>query len=354
VTVPAGAPDPLDGPARAARLRALRDVLPDEIWRRAWATVGAPPPVSAWREALSLGLALLGGALIGAAIIYAVAFNWQAMGREVRLMLPIVLTAGLALGGRALGFDRLGGLVCLSLACLTAGAALLVHGQTYQTGADAWQLFASWAVLITPWVVLSRFAPLVVAWILLLNLAFGTFWETQFIFFGPRVREVVGAVMIGGANAGLLALWEHSGERHLRAGAGRFGPRTLMLLSASPLTGAACWSVLETRSFGVLATLSIGALGAAVAVAHAYYRPGRRPDLFALTVAVFAVVSVLITGGSRVIFDVIDLGEGGILFVSAYVLALVAWAASWLRTQHREISGGSAAPTTGGPGGGAP
>jgi uncharacterized membrane protein len=343
-------PDPLDGPARAARLRALRDVLPEDVWQRSWAVVGAPPPVSAWREALSLGLALLGGALIGAAIIYAVAFNWQAMGREVRLTLPIVLTAGLALGGRALGFDRIGGLVSLSLACLTAGAALLVHGQTYQTGADAWQLFATWAALITPWVVLSRFAPLVVAWILLLNVAFGTFWETQFIFFGPRVREVVGAVMIGGANAGLLALWEHFGERHLRAGAGRFGPRTLMLLAACPLTGAACWSVLETRSFGVLATLSLGALAAAVAAVNAYYRPGRRPDLFALTVAVFAVVAVLITGGSRVIFDVIDLGEGGILFVSAYVLALVAGAASWLRTRHREFSAGAVVPTTDAPG----
>lgn len=346
-----GAPDPLDGPARAARLRALRDVLPDEVWRSAWAVVGAPPPVSAWREALSLGLALLGGALIGAAIIYAVAFNWQAMGREVRLTLPIVFTAGLALGGRALGLDRMGGLVSLSLACLTAGAALLVHGQTYQTGADAWQLFASWAALITPWVVLARFAPLVVAWILLLNVAFGTFWETQFVF-GPRVREVVGAVVIGGANAGLLAVWERFGEQHLRAGAGRFGPRTLMLLAAFPLTGAACWSVLETRSFAVLATLSLGALAAAVAAVNAYYRPGRRPDLFALTVAVFAVVAVLITGGSRVIFDVIDLGEGGILFVSAYVLALVAGAASWLRTRHREFAAGGVVQTPDGPGGG--
>jgi uncharacterized membrane protein len=293
--------------------------------------------VSAWREALSLGLALLGGALVGAAIIYAVAFNWQAMGREVRLGLPIVFTAGLALGGRALGFERLGGLVCLSLACLTTGAALLVHGQTYQTGADPWQLFAAWAAFITPWVVLARFAPLVVAWILLVNLAFGLFWETQ-NFLGLRVREVVGSVLIGAANAGFLVVWERQGEAHLRAGAGRFGPRTLVLLVALPLTGAACWSVLETRAFGLSTALSAVALAAAVAGAQVYYRQ-RRPDLFPLTVAVFSVVSVLIAAGSRFIFKFMDLGEGGVLLVSGYVLALVAMAASWLRARHRELVG---------------
>ncbi len=50
---------------------------------------------------------------------------------------------------------------------LRAGRILLaVYGQTYQTGADPYELFFGWAILIIGWVAISRFAPL---WPLLLD-----------------------------------------------------------------------------------------------------------------------------------------------------------------------------------------
>ena len=49
---------------------------------------------------------------------------------------------------------------CVLLSLLT-GALLALSGQVYQTGADTFELFAWWAVLILPWVLVSRFSPLV-------------------------------------------------------------------------------------------------------------------------------------------------------------------------------------------------
>ncbi len=328
--------DPLAAGARASDLERLRGTRPDALLDRAATQLAAPPPLAQWRTALSLGLALLGAALIGAGVIHAVAFNWQAMGRAVRLCLPLVAMTGCALAGWRLGMERLGGVILLSLACLLAGAALLVHGQTYQTGAHAWQLFATWAVLIAPWVWVARFAPLALPWVFLVNVGFGAFWESH-DFLSLRTREVVGASLVSLANAVLLLAWERWGERLLRAGDGRWGPRVLGLMAVAPVTFATWWSLLETDRQAVLLSISGVTLAALLLAMHHGYRRVR-PDLFQLTVVAFALVSCLVVGGARMIFRVSSIGDGGILMMALWVVVLVGGAASWLRARHREIS----------------
>lgn len=327
--------DPLARRATRSTLAALRGELPEEVLARAYALWAAPAPAAAWRRALSLGLALLGAALVGAGVVYAVAFNWQAMDRTVRLSLPIVLTTGLALGGWRLGMARLGGVILLSLACLTAGTALLVHGQIYQTGAQAWTLFATWALLTVPWVFVARFAPLVLAWAVLFDTAFTTFWEVHEVF-GPRTREVVGATVLTLGNGALLWLWERLGERHLRAGAGRWGPRALGTMTLAPITFAGWWTLLETERMATLLPLTASVLGGLLWFWHRSYRR-LRPDLFMLTLGAFSVVSCLIVGGARVVFRADAGAEGGILLLAGWVVGCVAAAAAWLRSCHREM-----------------
>ncbi len=50
-----------------------------------------------------------------------------------------------------LGPECTPGKAALLLATLLLGVFLALFGQTYQTGADPWQLFANWALLILPW-----------------------------------------------------------------------------------------------------------------------------------------------------------------------------------------------------------
>ena len=96
---------------------------------------------------LPLGVAAAAAALIGLGLILWVAANWDSLGRvgQFALLQGVVLT--LCLGALALPGARpaLG-----LLALLAIGGLFAYFGQTYQTGADPWQLFALWAGLTLP------------------------------------------------------------------------------------------------------------------------------------------------------------------------------------------------------------
>ena len=339
--------DPLDVAPTPARLRALRGVLSPTAWGAVAEAARRAPPPDAWREALSLGLALLGAGLLGAAAIYAVAFNWQAMDTHVRLALPIVATTACAVGGRlmvtppgsrapdSIRFDRLGGLVLLSLACVGVGASLLVYGQTYQTGADAWQLFATWGVLILPWVLLARFAPLTLAGVLLVNVAFGTFWEVHDVL-PLRSRELAGGHVATLLNGAMLFLWERHGAR-LRAGEGRFGQRALGILTLAPATFSTWWCLLESQRMLAWAVGSIALMLAVAALfVRVYGRPGGRSrDLFQVTLVAIAIASCVLVGSGRLVVLVFEWNPFTVLLMAGVALGLAVGTANWLRRLHR-------------------
>ncbi|MGB6218709.1 MAG: GDYXXLXY domain-containing protein [Castellaniella sp.] len=143
-------------------------------------TEAGPPAEHAvrWRQGLAHGAGLLAAALAGAALVFWVAANWPQMTQDARLTgvqgvlaLLVVLAVGLAWRGHR-GAEPAAG-----LAALATGALLALVGQIYQTGADAWQLFLTWAVLILPWLVVLRSVFLVLLWGALLNLALWLFLD---------------------------------------------------------------------------------------------------------------------------------------------------------------------------------
>ena len=119
-----------------------------------------PPALRGWLE----------GALaaVAAGLVFWVAANWPEQTRAFKFnaLQAAVLLPALA----ALALPRLR-TACLLLATLALGALLAFVGQTYQTGADPWQLFAAWAALALPWVLAARRALLWAAWLLLAALA---------------------------------------------------------------------------------------------------------------------------------------------------------------------------------------
>jgi uncharacterized membrane protein len=64
----------------------------------------------------------------------------------------------------------------LLLATLLLGALLAFIGQTYQTGADPWQLFAIWAVLALAWLLAARSDGLWVLWVIIASTGI-TLWS---------------------------------------------------------------------------------------------------------------------------------------------------------------------------------
>jgi len=167
--------DPLDRPAELGELWRLRreGFLCQEGWEAARHLV---LPGAIWRAWASRHLLYLGTALILAGVIYFFAYNWEDMDRLTKLGLAaggVVLSAGAAYW---VGLTKLGGKVLLLAASVMVGVLLAVFGQVYQTGADAYELFLSWAALIFLWVLISDFAALWFAWILILDLAVLFYW----------------------------------------------------------------------------------------------------------------------------------------------------------------------------------
>ena len=124
---------------------------------------------------LAWGLAIL---LLASGLVTWIAANWENWGHVAKFALAqgaVLISAGLALVFRrrsgGWGHDLGVPAALTGLAAVATGGLLALIGQTYQTGADPWQLFALWTVLIIPWVFTVRSVFLSVLWLVLINTA---------------------------------------------------------------------------------------------------------------------------------------------------------------------------------------
>lgn len=132
---------------------------------------GARPDAGQWRDALRAFCRVAGVLSLGFGAVFFIAANWSAMGAAGRLillqgLLVLAVTAALwrpppAWAGRS----------ALLLAFIVSGALLALFGQTFQTGADVYELFLAWALLGLPFVLASRWSAVAAAWLLVLNVA---------------------------------------------------------------------------------------------------------------------------------------------------------------------------------------
>lgn len=112
------------------------------------------------------GLGMVAALLLGAGLIFWIAANWQDQSRQFKLyLIQGVLLVSMA---GAIVWPR-GRNALLLLATLALGGLLAFIGQTYQTGADPWQLFAVWAALALLWVVAARSDGLWAVWVLIVG-----------------------------------------------------------------------------------------------------------------------------------------------------------------------------------------
>lgn len=103
-----------------------------------------PPKLGQYGPA---GLALIAAVLGGLGVVFWIAANWETVTRATRFGILQGFFAVMCLGAMMRPAARAPlGLV----AFLGTGGLLALFGQTYQTGADPWQLFAWWASLTLP------------------------------------------------------------------------------------------------------------------------------------------------------------------------------------------------------------
>ena len=183
----AATPQSLQTPAATGRahlptltrssLSALCDAggISPAAWLRAMEFCGFRPDGTAWL-AYWRQLCLLGGALFFVAgVVCFIAWNWGAMTPLARMLLTGAVVGGSGLASVLLGPDTRLGRVLLLVCGLGIGPMLAVFGQTYQTGAELWELFRVWTILLVLLALAGRQTGLWFAAWLAANM-FGALW----------------------------------------------------------------------------------------------------------------------------------------------------------------------------------
>lgn len=242
----------------------------------------------------SRGVAIFSAGLGGFGVILWVAANWESLGRlgQFALLQTLVLAAGLGATWSHRARAPLG-----FLAFFGIGALFAYFGQTYQTGADPWQLFALWGALALPMCFGARSDVLWTPWALVAMAA--------------------------------ISLWTHtySGHRwavepdllnvHLLAWSATLALAAMLSPVLSRWTGASAWS------FRTAITLSVAAIGLAAlgglfhhpvqphyplalggfALALGVLSTRRWFDVFALSAVALGLDVLLVCGSIRLLMD---------------------------------------------------
>ena len=281
----------------------------------------------------------IGGVLsIAASIVFFVAANWSAMavfGRFALLELLLVICVVAALiRPPPSGVGR----AAMLLAFVTTGALLALFGQTYQTGADVYELFLTWTLLGLPFVLLARWSVSSAAWFVVLNTALmlycglhpvgGVLW----LLLGSSRLEP--AYVLMGACALNVALWFVFEFREMPS-----VPQWVRRLVISCAFGFGCWAGI-TAIFGDEqgAAGALLLLAAAMAAVFLYARH-RREDIYPIAVVMgtFIIVSLALLA------DTIKLDDEGVLLLYAvWLIGTSTAAARWLVVMARDWRGEAA------------
>jgi uncharacterized membrane protein len=336
-------PSSLDRPASIPLLRRLlaADALHVGEVRRMEERLRRELP---WRLWLDRGLLILGVILIVAGIGYFFAHNWQHLTDDDKLVLAggSVLIAFIA--SLFAGVDRFVGKLLLLAAGMLVGVFIAVFGQVYQTGADTYELFQAWALLILPWVVLGRFVPLWLFWLVLINLTVGFYWPVSLdLLFGSQSAESCfrhETVSLFLLNLAALALREWAGWAKISWLDLQW---SAWILLAAVLTSATTETTYEIgRTWGndasswIAPCVVIGHVALILAVA--FYFGRLRPSLPALALGTLSACWVMTVLAARMVFDNASDVSGRWLLMGILILAIFGGGVFLLRWVSRVIS----------------
>lgn len=279
---------------------------------------GLVPDRSEWRAFLSRLSLWLGMLALAAAVIFFFAFNWNSLGRLAKFGLVEAAILAALLACWRLDLDSMAGKAALTMLALLVGALLALTGQTYQTGADTWELFAWWAVLILPWVLVGRFAPLWLLWLALLNLA-------AWLYFSLASSGETLMWTLLALDSLALAAWEAGHRAGIAWLRDTWPPRLVAIASGAMATGLAIGSIFDGGP-GFVGWL------AWIGLAYYWYR-NVRPDLFVLA---GGVLSLVVTVAALLSRFMLEGGSGGFLFIGLAVIGMSAGGAMWLNRLARE------------------
>jgi uncharacterized membrane protein len=281
--------------------------------------ITAARPTASEIQRFAVRLLQLAGVLsLAAGVVFFIAANWSEFGVAGRFVLVqsvLVVSAALALWRPP---PHSLGRYALLMAFIATGALLALFGQTYQTGADVYELFLTWAVLGLPFLVAAQWSVVCAAWLVVLNVALLLFfgWQPQggwlWVVFSPWRAST--AVLLLAPSVLNLLLWAFA-EPLRRTRWSSLAPRWIARLALACGFGFLTWAGIDAvvgRSLAgddALALLVVFGLEAGVAV----YALRMREDVFPLALT----AGSLIVLGTCALGAHVDFDDLGIFFVLA-------------------------------------
>ena len=319
-------------------------VLPTQNIEQALRISNITPTNHAWKNFLSNLLLWLGVVALSSSVMFFIAYNWNDLGRFAKFGLVEVLIAIAVLvywktnkndsstSSSKFKSTNLISQAALLVASLLLGVLLAFYGQTYQTGADTWELFLTWCILIIPWTIIARFPALWLVWLSLLNLSIIFYLETfrgvfGFIFYSETNLLWTLAIV----NSTALIVWELL-ENRFEWLSESWAIRIIAIAAGTPLTFLVIESTFNRYSSILLPTLIWVAGMIAVYIVYRKIKI----DLFMLAMACLSGISVIISFAGKVLFDVLRGEIGAFLFLAILVISLGAASAIWLKKVHKE------------------
>jgi uncharacterized membrane protein len=291
------------------------------------------PNISAWWQFIDHLFLWLGALSLTFSMLFFIAFNWDEIGRFAKfglLELSIVLAVM-----AYYRFDKngLAGKISLLAATILLGVLLAFFGQTYQTGADPWQLFFYWALLMLPWALIGRFPAIWMLWFLLLNLSLLLYhdaFRSRLWFLFDYDSSAFWLAFI--FNTVALAVWEILSERWYWLSE-RWAARTLAVIGGTTITWLTLFDILEIDK---VANFSGLAWVIWLATLFFVYRVVKQ-DLFILAGGCLSGIVVLVFITGRALFDTTGLGDAfaNYLLLSILILVLGSGSAKWLNKTHK-------------------
>lgn len=286
-----------------------------------------PPALATW---LPRGVAVLAAALGGLGVVFWVAANWDTLGRFGRFALLQGFFAAMCLG--ALWRPAARAPLAL-LALLTIGGLFAYFGQTYQTGADPWQLFALWALLALPLCLAARSDVLWAPWTLVAMTAVSLWMHAHT---GHRWRVAPQDLQVHAIGWGLgvvlIAALGRSARRF--TGAGPWAWRSAVTLWVALLVSSALLGLFD-KPIAPQYLLGLALLGAAAVVLAL----PRFAEVYGLSAVALGLNTLIVAGLARWLFEGPRDGDPiGRLFVLGLVAAglLAATVSGVLRVARRQ------------------
>nr|MCH9672490.1 DUF2157 domain-containing protein [Gammaproteobacteria bacterium] len=286
-----------------------------------------------WSSFIDKFLLWMGVLAATLAVMFFIAFNWDDIGRFAKFALLQALIVAVVLLCVTQRQRRALWQAALAVAAVLVGVLLALFGQTYQTGADPWQLFATWAGLILPWVIVASLGPLWLFWLGLINVALMLYHHASpgsALFFGMH-SEFAMWWMLFVVNSVALVIWELASLRWdwLRD---RWAPRLVAVAAGGPITFLALTTVVELEANGFWRVV-LWLLWAAIS--FVVYTQWRR-DLFMVAGLFLAGSLMALTFVGRVILESFE--AVGFLVLALLALGLGVGAANALKKLHQRWS----------------